>query len=481
MMKAKIGILLKFLACLFFIFPAQTIYAQKYFSLQECVDIAIKNNITVKQRELGRESVKADLLQSKLGTLPNLNAQLTNNYNTGFAINPQTNTAAGDLTFRNNQGGISSNLILFNGFQQTNTIRLQQTNLKASDQDLESSKNTIRLNVANAYLQVLMNIELDERNRMQSGFTKEQIIKQQKMYDLGAANKVKLLQLKAQLSNEELLTVSGKNQLDQSYLTLWQLLNMDPDTANRVVVPEIDIKKIQDEPRTASEIYRDYLNQSPDYKAAQFRARAAELSKLVSYGGRSPRISMNASLSSFYSTQSQQGTGSTSNLPLFYGFKDPAGTIPNIIYMPSYSNFEITPFNDQFNRNLGKALGFTMTIPLFNGWQVNTNVQKSKINEYSAHLTEKQTQNDLFKLITQARQDFKAAQKKYEASENSYDANKESFSVAESQFTLGAINTTDYLSIKNEFLKAQSNFLQSKYELLFRRKVLDFYLGKPLN
>ena len=484
MVRTKIGNLFKYYACpvLIFIFSSQSVHAQKYLTLQECVDIAIKNNITVKQRELNKQTVQADLLQSKLGTLPSINGQLTNNLNTGFAINPATNTAEQNLTFRNNSMGISANMNLFNGFQQSNSIRLQQTNIKASEQDVESSKNTIRLNVANAYLQVLMNIELDGRNVLQAEFTRQQIVKQQKLYDFGAANKVKLLQLKAQVSNEELLIVTGKNQLDQSYLSLWQYMNIEPDTNNKVVKPELDMIKIADEPRTASQIYQDYLNQSPEIKSAQFRSRSAELSKFVSMGGRSPRISMNASLSSFYSTQTQQPILSSISLgqPQNLYYVNQNG-IPLQIYRPTYTSaFEITPFQDQFNRNLGKVLGFTMTFPLFNGWQVNTNVQKSRINEFSAHLTEKQAQNDLFKIITQALQDFKAAEKKYDANDNSLAANKESYQVAESQFTLGAISTTDYLNAKNEYEKAQASYFQSKYELIFRRKVLDFYLGKPL-
>jgi outer membrane protein len=482
MIKTKIGIPFKYFACFvsIFILASQSLCAQKYWSLQECIDVSIKNNITVQQKDLTKQSVNADLLQSKLSLLPSINGQFTNNYNTGFAINPATNGAQEGVTFRNNSMGVSANMTLFNGFQQTNSIRLQQSNIKASEQDVESTKNTIRLSVANVYLQVLMNAELDDRNRLQANFTREQIVKQQKLYDLGAANKVKLLQLKAQIANEELTIVTSKNLLDQSYLSLWQLMNIEPDTTAKIVKPEIEVQKIEGENRTPSQIFNDYINQSPDVKSAQQRVRSAEISKLVSLGGRSPRISLNASISSFYSTQSQQGSGPISYSPMFYGFKDAGGTIPNIFYMPAYSNFDVTPFSDQFNRNLGKALGFTLMVPVFNQWQVNTNIQKAKINEYSAHLTEKQIQNDLFKNISQAHQDFKAAQKKYDANQNSFDANKESYQLAESQFTLGAINTTDYLNIKNEFLKAQSSFIQAKYELVFRRKVLDFYLGKPL-
>ena len=189
---------------------------------------------------------------------------------------------------------------------------------------------------------------------------------------------------------------------------------------------------------------------------------------------------MNASLSSLYSTQSQQPTSISSLNNYTKGYVDKNNNPLDInAVMPTY-NYEVTPFSTQFDRNLGKALGFTMSVPIFNAWQVNTNIQKSKINEYSAHLTEKQAQNDLYKNISQAHQDFRAAQKKYEATQNSFDANKESYQLSESQFTLGAINTTDYLNIKNEYLKAQSSYVQAKYELVFRRKVLDFYLGKSL-
>lgn len=470
----------KYFACIVLIFICIDVsFAQKYLSLQACVDIAIKNNIAVKQKELSKDGVKADLLQSKLGTLPSVNGQLTNNYNIGFAINPATNTAEQNLTFRNNSMGVSANMTLFNGFQQTNTIRLQQSNIKASEHDVEATKNNIKLSVANAYLQVLMNSEIDERNRLQADFTKQQIIKQEKLYELGAANKVKLLQLRAQVAGEELQIVTGRNLLDQSYLTLWQLMNIEPDTSNKVIKPEIDIKKIEDEPRTASEIYNDYLHQSPEIKASRARAHSAELAKYISYGGRSPRLTLGASLNSFYSTQTQQPIGSPSLLPRTIGY-DVNGNPVNAL-VPSYSSFEVMPFSDQFDRNLGKALGFTLTVPIFNAWQVNTGIQKSRINEYSSHLNEKQAQNDLYKSITQSHQDFKAAQKKFEANENSFEANKESFMVAESQFTLGAISTTDYLNIKNEYLKAQASYVQAKYELVFRRKVLDFYLGKPLN
>ncbi len=483
MIQTKIGIPVKYYACMvmIFIFSIQSSHAQRYWSLQECVDQAIKNNITVQQRELTKQGAKADFTQSKFAALPSLNGQVTQNYQNGFAINPATNGAQTDLTFRNNNFALSSNTVLFNGFQQSNTIRLQQNNFKASEQDVESMKNTIRLNVANAYLQVLMNNEILESSVIQVQSTKQQINRQQKLVEFGAANKVKLLQLKAQLSNEELQIITNQNLVEQSYLTLWQTLNIETDTANKIIKPELNVENIVAESRSPKDIYDAYISQSPDVKAAEIRSRAAELSKFVSLGGRSLRLTMTASMSTLYSTQTQQGVGNSVLIPRPVGVDASGNPLYLGVYAPYYSSYEVTPFIDQFNKNLGKSLGFTASVPIFNAWQVNTNVQKAKINQFTAHLNEKQVQLDLYKTIVQAHQNLKAAEKKYDATKNSFDANKESFLLAEGQFNLGAISTVDYLSTKNEFLKAQASFVQAKYELVFRRKVLDFYLGKPLN
>jgi len=482
MIKAKIGIPFKYFASIvaIFILATQSLQAQKYWTLQECIDQAIKNNITVQQRELAKQSVEADFKQSKLAALPSINGQATQFYQNGFAINPATNTAQTDMTFRNNNFGLSSSTVLFNGFQQTNTIRLQQNNYKANEQDVEAIKNNIRLSVANAYLQVLMNNEILESSNIQVQSTKEQINKQQKLVDFGAANKVKLLQLKAQLSNEELVIINNQNLVEQSYLTLWQTLNIEPDSSNKIIKPELSAEKITSEIRSPKDIYDTYILQSPDVKAAEIRSRVAEISKFVSLGGRSVRLTMTASISSLYSTQSQQGVGNPTLVPRPLGLDATGNLLYLGVYAPYYSNYEVTPFSDQINRNLGKSIGFTMAVPIFNGWQVNTSVQKAKINEFTAHLNVKQVQLDLYKNIVQAHQNLKASEKKYDATKNSFDANKESFSLAEGQFGLGAISTVDYLSTKNEFLKAQASFVQAKYELVFRRKVLDFYLGKPL-
>jgi outer membrane protein len=458
---------------------SSSLWAQKYYTLEECVNQAFKSNISVKQRELNMQSAESDRLRSKLNLLPNLNGQASHNYNIGFAINPVTNTAERDVTFRSNTFGLSSSLTLFSGFQNLNTVKQQSANVKASSHDVTATKNNIALSVSNAYMQVLMNTEIVESRKLQIQSTSEQLKRQEKLYELGGVNRVKLLQLRAQYASEESQLVTAQAQLDQSYLTLWQLMNMVPDTNNRIIKPDSSImSNIANENQTADNIYKDFMNKSPEVLAAKERAELSRIAENIALGGRSPRLTLSAGINSFYTTQNVRPTGTTSTTLIPIGV-DING---NPVYSPvtSFSGTQVVPFSEQFDKSLGKNIGVTLSVPIFNGGLVNNQVQKARINRVGSDLTQKQTELDLYKNINQAYLDFKSTQKRFDANLNNYDANKEALALAEAQFNLGALNTSDYIVTKNQYLQAETTLLQSKYELLFRRKVLDFYLGKPL-
>lgn len=455
--------------------------AQQTYSLQQCIETAFNNNITIKQRALNQQSAKADVLQSKLNLLPNLNGQVTNNYSIGFAINPVTNTTTRDATFRNNTFGLNSSVVLFNGFQNINTIRQQSSNAQATEADLAATKNNIALSVSNAYLQVLLNKEVLNARVFQLNGTAEQLKRQEKLFELGGINKVRFLQLKAQMANEESQVIAAKTQLDQAYLNLWQLMNITPDTNNQVITPDsISMLQLTAETAEANQIYNTFKSQSPELRAAQKRREAAAIGHTVAAGGRSPRLTLSGGLNSFYTTQNQQGVGDPTITLRPVGVDAIGNPAPYFVPITTYSQSEVVPFGTQFNRNIGKNFGFTLSVPIFNGWQVSTNVQKAKINEMSNELNQKQTEQDVFKNVNQAYLDYQSAQKRYEANMRNYEANAESFELAQTQFDLGAVNAADFIVTKNQFLQAQTTMLQARYELLLRKKVLDFYLGKPL-
>jgi outer membrane protein len=453
-------------------------FAQKNWTLESCIETALQNNITVKQRKLSTQSAQADLFQSKMNMLPAVNAQATNNWNVGFVINPVTNSTETDATFRNNGFGLNANMTVFNGFQTLNNIRLQQSNVKSGQLDEETTKNNIALQVSNAFMQVLMNTEIALSRKLQVEATRAQLVRQQKMYDLGGVNKTRLLQLKAQLANEELLVVNADNQLAQSYLSLWQSMNVAPDSAQQIVRPELDASKITDEARSSEQVYEAFVQKSPELKAAKERARAAHINTMIARGARSPRLTFGGGLNSFYTTQNQRGVGNPILTPVPFGV-DVNGN-PVFALRGSYASSEIIPFSTQFDQNLGRNYGFTLSLPIFNGWQANTGVQKSKINKINADLTEQLAKQDAYRNVNQAYLDFKSALKRYDANEQNLAASKESFEMADAQYTLGNLSINEYLSTKNTYLQAETNFVQAKYELMFRRKVLDFYLGQPL-
>jgi len=456
--------------------------AQRIWTLEQCVSTGLENNISLKQRELNRAAAEADYFQSRMGQLPSINGSATNNWNTGFAIDPVTNTTIRDKTFRSNNFGLNGSWVLFNGFQNTLNTRLQKNNTSASTQDLQSTKNNIALTICNAYLQTLLNLELLESRKLQLESTRLQLSKQDKLYELGGSSKSKLLQLRAQFTNEELQVVQAENNLNQSYLFLWQSMNILPDTANHIQKPDVKVLSIEDEKKTADEIFSVFVKNSPDVKAAELRSTSAEISSNIAMGGRSPRLILSGGINSFYTTQSQEITGYTTSLQNA-GLLDQNGlpASPNLYYLKlNPTGVKTVSFSDQFDRNLGKSLGLTLSVPVFNGWQVNNSIKKADLNKLSAKLNEQQVRNDTYKSINQAYLDFKSAYKKHEANQNNLDANRESAALAEAQFNLGAIGTNDYLQTRNAYLQAETNYLQAKYELMFRRKVLDFYLGKSL-
>ena len=455
-----------------------SLQAQKSWTLEVCINQAISSNIQIQQQSLQTQSAKADVLQSKLQAAPSINGSATNTWQTGFNINPKTNLPEENLAFRTNSFGASANMPLFNGFQTVNNMRLKESDYKASQFDLENTKNTISLNVANAYLSVLQQTEILAASNSQADATRKILERQQKLYDLGGLNRSKLLQLKAQLSNEEYAIINNQANLNQAYLNLWQLINVEPNDKNTIEKPNQIALDVKDEVKTVDAIYNEFEKRSPDVVAAQHRLRSADLQHFVALGGRSVRLSLSGSLSSFYSTLSTQNTGTPilTNIP--FGV-DKNGD-PVYIQQRVYSSSETVGFSDQFKKNYGTSLGLNLTVPIFNGWSVNTNIQKANIQQMNAKLNEKQVKLNVYKNVNQSYLNFKNAIKRYEASQETMDANKEAYEISEKQFELGALNISDYISSKNSFNKSQNDYLQAKYEVVFRRKVLDFYEGKPL-
>ena len=450
--------------------------AQKAWTLQECIDYATKNNLSIQQSGLNVKDARTTRDQSMLNALPTVNGFATNNYNFGRSINPFTNSFS-NQQIRNNSFGVSSSVTLFGGLQNIQNIKQQVLLYKASMYYMDNSMNNLSLSVANAFLTVLLNEEILSAARLQSENTISQLDRAEKLYAAGSINISNVLDLKAQKANEELSIVNAQNQLQLAYLSLWQLLEMPYDEKNTVSKPKLDAPAAVEEP-LAGQLFNSYSGRGPDIHAAQTRALAAKYSLRSAQAGRSPRLTLNGNINTTYSESFLQSTGSQ-QIGTQVLYIDNNGTPVTVPYsIPT--GYEITPFNTQLSNNLGKSLGFTLSVPVLNNWSVNSNVQRAKVNMQRSKLNEQQVRNQVYRTITQATTDLKAAKARYEAAKNSFDATGNSFRNADQRFKLGAMNFTDYSLAKNNHTRAEATMIQAKYELIFRMKVVDFYNGKPI-
>ena len=431
----------------------------KYWTLEECINHAVDNNIIIKQQELQTQLQENTLEQSKLDLLPSLNATATNNWSFGRALDETTYQFTEEENVRSNQFYASSGVTLFSGLQNYNTILRNRYNVDASFQDLQNIKDDISLNVALAYLQILLNKELVAVTGNQLQTTREQIEKTRKMVEAGSLPRGNLLEIQAQAAREELQLINMENQLDLSYLNIVQLLELDSVAGFEVIVPEIVITETGIIAENINDIYNTAKQIRPEVKSAELRLKSAEYDLKIAKGGRSPRLNLNTTFSTGYSSIRQKILGIDPVEGILYG---------------EY------PFADQINDNINYGIGLTLSIPVFNGWQVNTSISNSKIsiqnNQYSLENTRKQ----LYKNIQQAYADAQASLKSYIASQKAVESMQESFRYTEQRFNVGMVTPVEYNTAKAQLLNAESELAQSKYEYIFKIKVLDFYKGLPL-
>lgn len=468
----------RFIILIIVIFSAFSSNAQKTWSLQDCIDYALANNIQVKQQQLSEQLAKVNLLQSKTSLFPTLNANASHAYNYGKTIDMYTNSFATERVQSDNFY-ISSSVTLFSGFQLLNTVKQNKIDLQASQYDLDKMMNDISLSLATAYLQILYCDELLGIAENQLAVTEKQVARTEKLVNAGTVSKGTLLTLQAQQSTEELSIVTAQNNLDIAYLTLTQMLDLPSADSFYIQVPTITIPAESNVLLTPDQIYTFAYGTQPEIKSAELKLKSSELSLAIAHGLRSPTISLRGSYGSGFSGASQRLKG------IEYSGIDTIGytfeTTPVAVGAPSFSYlYEQIPFSDQINDNINKSISFSLYIPIFNGWQANATVTKAKIAIQNAEYTLITTKNTLYKSIQQAYADALAALNKYNSSLKSVDAYKESFKYAEQKFEVGMLNSTEYDDAKNKLAEVESTLLQAKYEYVFRIKILDFYMGKPI-
>ncbi len=421
---------------------------EKVWSLEECVRYAIDNNIQIKQQVLQTEIQKNTLDLSKLRLLPTLGATVRHDYTFGRALDFLQYKYVDHNTLYDNFS-IGGDLTLFNGLINYNTILKNKYELLAGQEDLQNIKDNISLSIALAYLQIILNKELVATTANQLQVTKQQIEKTRKLVDAGSSARGNLLQIESQAAQEELQLITLENQLDLSYLTLTQMLELKSPEGFEILTPLISVDTSTIISGKVEDIYTLASQNRPEIKSAELRLSASKYDLKIAKGGRSPKLSASHSLGTRYS----------------YVFNDT-------------SNIS---FEDQFKNYKNYGLGFYLNFPILNGWQVNKSISNARIGIENSEYALEAAKKGLYKNIQQAYADAVAALKKYSASMKAVTSMEESFRYTEQKFNVGMLTPVDYNAAKTQLLNAQSDMSQAKYEFIFKTKVLDFYKGLPLN
>lgn len=453
---------------------------KKQWSLQECVEYALANNLQVKRSELSLELSSIDRRQSRLAMLPTANAFSSYGFNWGRGIDPVTNQFISSQRNDFMSLGASSDVTVFNGFRIQNTIRQAAHEEEASEADLAKSRNDVTLNVISLFINVVFNKELVENARLQLSSSQQQLERTRKLVEAGSLPKSNELNLDAQVATNELNLVNQENALNLSVLQLQQALQLPATDDFDVEIPEIDAEDLVLE-QTRDEIFQIAKGTMPEIRSAQLRIESTYYGVKASRGNLYPRLGISGSVNSNYSkasaTRFVPDGGFT---PFETGYFVQGTNAPVYGLQPTGSFRDIYGFNDQVKDNLYKSVSLRLTIPIFNNFSARASLQRAMISNEQAKITAREVENTLRQNVETSYNNALAASKSYGASLRQVDAREEAYRMARQRFDIGAANYVEYQVAENDLFQARTDLSRAKYEFIFRKKVLDFYLGKPL-
>jgi len=384
--------------------------------------------------------------QAKNNRLPNLNAQMGNNYNFGRSLtyqNTYENTNSTSVS-----GYLGTDVTIWNGSQLQNIVKQRDLDLKATIQDYQKAKDDLILNIAAMYLEILFAEEMTGIDEKQMEVTRLQIERSKKLVESGRLAKGSLYEIEAQQAKEELQLVTDQNRAQLAYLNLYQLLELPVSQYFKIEKPVLPDLQTGDLNFNSLAIFKNAVLTRPEILASQLRVESAEWQLAQARGSRWPKLSFGANY--------------------YNNFND------------NYTNpitQKVIPFGDQIKNNKRYGFGLTLSIPIFNQFQVKNGISNAtlQVEDYKYRL--QTSRNTLQKDIEQAYTNALSALKRYISSEKAVHASSESFRYAEEKLNVGMVTTVEYNQIKSNLAIAQSQLTQAKYEFIFRSKILDFYNG----
>jgi outer membrane protein len=454
----------------------------KTMGLEECIQMALQNNLTIKQTQLTLESENVRLSQAKTLNLPTVNGFTNLNANAGRNVDPFSNAVV-TRTIGTNNLGVQASMPLYDGYKNKNTLDRSKLSVEAALVDVNVQKNNIALQVAVAYLNVLSTEDLIDIAQKQIEATNIQMVRTQKLVKSGAVPETNLFDLEAQLANDELNVVNAINNFETAKLTLRQAMNIVEDLQiipKREGLPSLAVEKYDAQ---VSDVYKSALSTLPEIKAGEIRNKIADKNIEIAKSQGLPTVSVSSSWGTAYSSVAKNLTpaGSSSQaIPVSAEFQ--GQTVPFVINFPQakYTSENIPYFN-QIGNNQNVNIGVGVRIPIFNGYNTKYQTQGAKIQKLQTELQNESTKLQIKQNIDQAYINMLNAQKKYTATQAQVLALEKSFKASETRYSAGSGTFVDYNLAKTNLDRAKSSLIISKYDYIFRTKILDFYQNKPLS
>ena len=426
----------------------------RQWSLRECCDYAVANNISIKQQENQRRQQEIQLSTSKNSRLPDLSGSVGQNFSFGRGLtadNTYSNTNTSSTSF-----SLGTSVPLFTGFQIPNQIKLDQLNLEAATADLEKAKNDIRMQVAQAYVQILYDMEMADVAYRQVEIDSMQVARLQAFVKNGKAAEAELSQQKATLANSHLTATQADNNTRLALLTLTQLLELPSPEGFTIVRPNLDNPDNLDNldvlgnPSslpTPDQIYAEALGIKPEIAAQMLRLKGTEHSIKIAQAGNYPTLSLSGGMGTNYYTTS--------------GFKSDG-------------------FGSQLKNNFSQYIGLNLNVPIFNRFQTRNNIRNARITQENQQLALENTKKTLYQDIQKVYYNALNAQAKEKASQQAVATANDAFHLTQAKYENGKATITEFNEAKNNYLKSESDLVQARYENIYQQALIAFYRGHDL-
>jgi len=455
---------------------------QKKWTLQECVLHALENNISIKQSELNLEASEIDRIDAFGNYLPTLNASASNSWNTGLTQDITTGVLR-NQTSRNSSYSLSVGVTVFNGLQNLRQLQRAKLARLASQYNLDKMEDDIALFVANSFLQVLLNkANLDVINA-QNKVTLEQITRTQNLVDGGVLPRGDLLEIQATDASEKQRIAIAENNVTISLISLAQLLLIEDYPTFDIADDDYTVVETEFSNKNVSEIIEAAKENRYEVKIAEQNMKIAEKDLQLAKSSYTPTLraffnynTRESGSNRFTQTVDPENPTITSDI----GFVESTGeTVVGVFPNTFLEELNPLPFFDQLSFNDGISYGFSLNVPIFNGFSVRNNVKRNKINVRRSQFQLEQARLDLESNVYQAYVDAKGAKKAYEAAQKALESQELAYQYAKDRYDVGLTNAFDFSQSKLRYDNAQIEVNRSKYDYIFKLKVLELYFGVP--